>query len=35
MPCSRPTGEGALLESTLLALGPVDEARARHDLRTA
>jgi len=34
MPCSRPTGEGALLESTLLALGPVNEARARHDLRT-
>lgn len=34
MPCSRITGEGALLESTLLALGPVNVARARHDLRT-
>ncbi|MBS1677256.1 MAG: hypothetical protein JST08_07715 [Actinobacteria bacterium] len=34
MPCARRTGEGALLESTLLALGPVNVARARHDLRT-
>lgn len=34
MPCSRITGEGALLESTLLSLGPVNLARARHDLRT-
>jgi hypothetical protein len=34
MSCSRPTGEGALLESTLFSLGPVNAARARHDLRT-
>lgn len=34
MPCSRPIGEGVLLESTLLGLGPVNLARARHDLRT-
>ena len=34
MPCSRITGEGALLESTLLGLGPVNVTRARHDLRT-
>jgi hypothetical protein len=34
MPCARPSGEGALLESTLLSLGPVNSARARHDLRT-
>lgn len=34
MACSRPTGEGVLLEATLLGLGPVNTSRARHDLRT-
>lgn len=28
------SGEGALMESALLGLGPVNVARARHDLRT-
>ena len=34
MHCSGLKGEGALMESTLLALAPVTVARARHDLQT-
>ena len=34
MYCSGLGGEGALMEAELLALGPVNVARARHDLRT-
>lgn len=34
MHCTGLSGEAALMESTLLGLGPVNVARARHDLRT-